>query len=86
MRTTLDIPDELFAQAKIRAVKEKTSLKTVFVRALEHEFSSGEEQGERLAARTKRLLAALNAAAAKARPGKTFNREELYDRPVLCGH
>lgn len=40
MRTTLDLPDELFKYAKLAAVHEGVPLKTVIARALERGFAS----------------------------------------------
>ncbi|MDK3161904.1 hypothetical protein QPK87_35940 [Kamptonema cortianum] len=39
MRTTLDIPDTLYKQAKIRAVEMGTTLKDILLRGLERELS-----------------------------------------------
>jgi len=38
MRTTLDIPDPLYKKAKIRAVEEGSTLKTILLRGLRHEL------------------------------------------------
>lgn len=38
MRTTLDIPDPLYKQAKIRAVEEGSTLKELLLRGLHHEL------------------------------------------------
>ena len=38
MKTTIDIPDPLYRQAKIRAVEKGTSLKALVLTALEHEL------------------------------------------------
>jgi hypothetical protein len=38
MRTSFDIPDELFTEAKLKAVKEGISMKDLFTRALQNEL------------------------------------------------
>jgi hypothetical protein len=38
MKTTIDIPEPLYRKAKIRAVKQGTSLKALVLKALEHEL------------------------------------------------
>jgi hypothetical protein len=78
MRTTLDIPDALFKQAKHKAVSEGVSLKTVVERALQKEVGGALT----LAARKKRaqaLFAALDKARNK-KPVGPLKRETLYDR------
>lgn len=42
MRTTLDIPDPVFKKAKLRSVREGTSLKDWFVAHLRAALESGE--------------------------------------------
>ncbi len=43
MKTTIDIPDPLYRQAKIRAAERSTSLKNILLRGLERELSAGSE-------------------------------------------
>jgi hypothetical protein len=43
MKTTIDIPDPLYRQAKIRAVEQSTSLKDILLRGLERELRAGSE-------------------------------------------
>jgi len=38
MKTTLELPDDLFVQGKAVAVRRQFSLKTLFTRALEREL------------------------------------------------
>lgn len=38
MKTTLELPDELLAEAKAEALKSRITLKTLFTRALEREL------------------------------------------------
>lgn len=40
MRTTIELPDDIFKQAKLRAVQEGTSLRSLIVRALSHELQT----------------------------------------------
>jgi len=40
MRTTIDLPDQLFKKAKIEAIERGVSLKELFIQALEKELSS----------------------------------------------
>lgn len=79
MRTTLDIPDALFKQAKHKAVSEGVSLKTIVERALQKELAGTTHA---LAVRKKRaqaLFAALDKARNKA-PVGPLKRETLHDR------
>lgn len=41
VKTTIDIPDPLYRQAKIRAVEQSTSLKEILLRGLERELRAG---------------------------------------------
>ena len=47
MRTTIDIPDELFRQAKIRAIQEGVRLKELFARYVEHGLTQAPEQTDK---------------------------------------
>jgi len=42
MKTTIELPDELFKQAKLTAIQNGTSLKEFFIKALENELASKE--------------------------------------------
>jgi hypothetical protein len=47
MRTTIDLPDELMKQVKLKAVEEEISLKKLFIRSLENELGiSSSGKGE----------------------------------------
>jgi hypothetical protein len=47
MKTTIDIPDALYRQAKIRAVEQGTSLRDILLRGLEREMrGDGEPANE----------------------------------------
>jgi hypothetical protein len=79
MRTTLEIPDALFKQAKHKAVAEGIPLKEVVERALQKEVTTTTPN---LAARKKRareLFAALDKARNKT-PVGPLKRESLHDR------
>jgi hypothetical protein len=86
MRTTLDLPDNLFRKAKLQAVHEGVALKEVVTRALERGLASSaaSEDGERKS-RAKRLFASLDKAR-NTKPVGPLNRPKLYDRAVLRGH
>ena len=85
MRTTLDIPEELFKAAKIQAAHEGVSLKAVFTRALEREFAAPGADAASRGKRAKRLIEALSKGR-NSRPIGRLRREELHDRPILRGH
>jgi hypothetical protein len=46
MKTTIEIPDSLYRQAKIRAVEKGTSLKALVLAALEHELRNSVQETE----------------------------------------
>ena len=46
MKTTIDIPDPLYRQAKIRAIEQSTSLKDILLRGLERELRTGDTPAE----------------------------------------
>jgi hypothetical protein len=79
MRTTFDIPDLLFKQAKHKAVSEGVPLKTLVESALQKEVAGNPPS---LAARKKRakaLFTALDKARNK-KPVGPLKRDTLYDR------
>ncbi|HEY3628554.1 MAG TPA: hypothetical protein VGL00_19860 [Terracidiphilus sp.] len=47
MRTTVDIPDEIYRELKIKAAREGTALRQIVLRGIERELRPGEEQPER---------------------------------------
>ena len=47
MRTTIEMPDELLAQAKIRAAVEGISLKAFFLQAIEQRLAPGKTKVRR---------------------------------------
>lgn len=44
MKTTLELPDDLFCEAKAVAAKRRTTLKALFTRALERELRGTTQQ------------------------------------------
>ena len=46
MKTTIDIPDPLYRQAKIRAVEQSSSLKDILLRGLERELRTEPDAAE----------------------------------------
>ena len=82
MRTTLDIPDQLFKKAKLKAVHEGMALKDIVTRALERDLASSVSDTDTRRARADRLFAALDQAR-NTQPVGRLSRDEIYDRPVL---
>ena len=83
MRTTLDLPDELFKKVKLKAVNEGVPLKTIITRAIEREM--GQRETTTLAerhARAKKLFAAMDGLKLT-KPVGRIKREEIYDRAVF---
>lgn len=86
MRTTLDLPVNLFKKAKLQAVHEGVALKEVVTRALERGLAAGAMPADaQRKARAKQLFASLDKAR-NTKPVGPLNRAKLYDRPVLRGH
>jgi len=82
MRTTLDIPDEVFKKAKLQAVHEGVSLKEIITRALQREFAPNLDEAAQRKARARRLFSKLDKARNQ-QPIGPLKREELNDRPLL---
>lgn len=82
MRTTLDIPDEVFKQAKLKAIHEGVALKDIVTRALERDLAALPNDAVNRRARASRLFSALDQAR-NTQPVGGLNRAEIYDRPVL---
>ena len=82
MRTTLEIPDQLFKRAKLKAVHEGLALKDIDNRALERDLATSADDTKTRRVRADRLFAALDQAR-NAVPVGRLNRDELHDRPVL---
>jgi hypothetical protein len=84
MRTTFDLPEDLFKKAKVQAVNEGVSLKDIVIRALTRELQIPDETVMHRR-KVEKLFAALDKSR-NTEPVGRLNREELYDRPVLRGH
>ncbi len=82
MRTTLDIPDEVFKKAKLKAVHEGVALKEIFTRALIRDLAEPANDVSARRARAARLFSALDQAG-NTQPVGRLNRDEIHDRPVL---
>ena len=79
MKTTIDLPDDLFQKAKMVAAERSTTLKDIMVQALQLWFrtpAEGEEKQRK--ARMKELLKAMQAS--NTEPMVPLKREEIYDR------
>ena len=82
MRTTLEIPDDVFKKAKLKAVHEGMPFKDLVTRALKRDLVTTAGDAATRRARAGRLFAALDQAS-NTRPVGRLKREKLYDRPVL---
>ncbi len=77
MKSTIDLPDELFQKVKILASERRTTLKELMIEALGHiTRTPPEAQAKKRQAHTKRLLKAMQASNAK--PMIPLAREEIY--------
>ena len=94
MRTTIDLPDDLFKAAKLEAVHQGTSLKELITDALKVRFennttaSAGPSRIRRpkltateWSGRRDRILARKKQGYPLG--GKPLTREEIYDRPAI---
>lgn len=79
MKTTIDIPEDLFLKVKVLAAERRTTLKEIMVQALNRftQTPTESEEKKRKAA-LKRLLKDMKAS--NTLPMKLLNREEIYDR------
>ena len=79
MKTTIDIPEDLFLKAKVLAAERRTTLKEIMVQALNRftQTPTESEEKKRKAA-LKRLLKDMKAS--NTLPMKLMKREEIYDR------
>ena len=86
MRTTLNLPDNLFKKAKLQAVHEGVALKDVVTRALQRGLaSSAATEDSKRKSRAKCLFASLDKAR-NTKPVGSLNRDKIYDRSVLRGY
>lgn len=79
MKTTIDIPEDLFLKVKVLAAERRITLKEIMVQALSRftQTPTESEEKKRKAA-LKRLLKDMKAS--NTLPMKLLKREEIYDR------
>ncbi len=79
MKTTIDLPDDLFLKVKVLAAERRTTLKDITIQALNQftQTSPDAEEKKRKAV-MKRLLKAMQAS--NTEPMVPLTREEIYDR------
>jgi len=85
MKTTIDLPDDIFLKAKVFAAEQRTTLKEVLVQALQR-FMQTPPEAEEKARKTAGacLLKALQAS--NTEPMVPLKREEIYaDRTTRAG-
>lgn len=79
MKTTIELPDDLFQRAKVISAERGTTLKEIMVQALKLWMRSPTEDEEAVRQATlKRLLKAMRAA--NSEPMVPLTREEIYER------
>lgn len=79
MRTTIDLPDDLFHRAKIVAAQRRTTLKELVLQGLEYATRTPLKDPEtERQARARELIAALQAS--NSEPIQPLSREEIYSR------
>ena len=79
MKTTIELPDDLFQRAKVISAERGTTLKEIMVQALKLWMRSPAEDEEVARQVTlKRLLKAMRAS--NAEPMVPLKREEIYER------
>lgn len=79
MKTTIDIPEDLFLKVKVLAAERRTTLKEIMVQALNRFTQMPTESEEKKRKATlKRLLKDMKAS--NTLPMKLLKREEIYDR------
>lgn len=79
MKTTIDLPDEVFFKAKLLAAERRTTLKEIMIQGLRQitDLPPAAEEKQRKAT-MKRLLKAMKAT--NTAPMVPLKREEIYDR------
>ena len=79
MKTTIDLPDDLFHKIKVLAAERRTTLKDLMIQALNLLTQSPPEtEKKQRKDNMKRLLKAMQAD--NTEPMVPLNREEIYDR------
>lgn len=77
MKTTVELPDDIFRKAKILAAERRITLKDLLIEALQRFIASPAPSGEKARkAELKRLLKAMQAT--NTEPMVPMTREELY--------
>ncbi len=79
---TLAMDDEVLDKVRAYAVEHKTTVNAIVRQHLEKLASENDRRAE--ARRNLKRLA--ESSTGRLGPGYVWNREELYDRPVLLGH
>ncbi|MEX1119641.1 MAG: hypothetical protein WEB60_12700 [Terrimicrobiaceae bacterium] len=79
MKTTIDLPDDLFQKVKVLAAERSTTLKDIMVQALKQWMHTPlEAEEKKRKAMMKRLLKGMEAS--NTEPVGPLKRDELYDR------
>lgn len=79
MKTTIDLPDEVFLKAKIHAAERSMTFKDVVIQGLKLVTEAPDEAGrKKRKTELKRLLKAMQAS--NTEPMVPLKREEIYDR------
>jgi predicted transcriptional regulator len=79
MKTTIELPDDLFLKAKILAAERRVTLKDIMVQALNlFTQSAPEAEEKKRKVALKRLLKGMKAS--NTEPMTPLKREEIYDR------
>jgi len=79
MKTTIELPDDLFQRTKVIAAERGTTLKEIMVQALNLWFRTPtEDEEKKRKAVVRRLLKAMQAS--NSEPMRPLKREEIYER------
>lgn len=79
MKTTIDLPDEIFHKAKVLAAHRRSTLKDLVIRALvDYLRDSNESDVQQRRADLKKLLESMRAT--NISPIEPLKREDIYDR------
>lgn len=84
MKTTIDLPDDIFRKAKVYAAEQRMTLKDVLVQALQRFMQTPPEAEEK----KRKAIGALFLEALQAtntEPMVPLKRDEIYDRPMRAG-
>jgi hypothetical protein len=77
MKTTIDLPDEIFLKAKVFAAEQRITLKEVLIQALQRFMQTPTEtEDKQRKATLKRLLKSMQAS--NTEPMTPLTREEIY--------